>query len=83
MDKITERELAKSAIANLVSLNVGIDLESAADTVNKVQEIIDDIEGNITNEFGSIDDVLKEYLGLEPTYRWIFVDTYIPVITGE
>lgn len=78
MEKITEQHAAKVAIAELLSVSIGIDLVSAIDIVNNCQLVVNDFLSGVATEYNTIGEVLKDYLGLTAEYEWVFNPVYIP-----
>lgn len=78
MEKIREQHAAKVAIAELLSVHIGIDLVSAIDIVNNCQLVVNDFLSGVATEYNTIGEVLKDYLGLTAEYEWVFNPVYIP-----
>lgn len=69
---MSEDKYDKEAIVAILVRRDGVTPEEARETVNECQEEINAIfEGE--GEFSDPDEVVKEYLGLEPDYTFCFL----------
>ena len=67
------QESAKTMIATLVAINLGLFFPEAMDIVDECQLAINEhIAGN--TDYKSINDILIDYLGITDTYEWVFHD---------
>ena len=76
MDRITEEYIAKTAITTLIAVDLGIDLSSAADTVEYCQEQIDLYIKDYGYNISGLKNILFDCLGIGEQYLWIFAPTY-------
>jgi nucleoid DNA-binding protein len=63
--------MTKQHIAELISNRDDIEFDDAMNMVNECQDMINEAinEGSVTE----IDQILMEYLGLEPDFIWAFI----------
>lgn len=67
----TDTAKGRQNLVELLCLTRGIDEEEAYDILDEVRYQIADLESG-DSYYGSIDDILQDFLGISYEYAWLF-----------